>query len=138
VLSADCCERVAAFVDAALKEAERQVARALLLIAAAADEETRAEIEQSHFGNVRCRFHRRELKLPLGKDIQEALECLAASAGELMSQRVSTEGRLFELSCLVSDPGADRQPLHPDTLCGGAAGCAPLLTILVALQDTTE
>merc|ERR1712151_930234 len=41
------------------------------------------------------------------------------------------------LSCIISDAGSQRQPLHPDTPCSGNA-CAPLLTAFVALQDICE
>ena len=45
-----------------------------------------------------------------------------------------------ELAALVSDGGAGRQPVHPDTAHGtggGADGGAPLYTAFVALQDVT-
>ena len=43
------------------------------------------------------------------------------------------EARLCELSSLVVDEGAERQPLHPDT--EQQEGLAPLVTCFVALQD---
>ena len=46
-----------------------------------------------------------------------------------------TDALLYELSALVSDPGAQSQSIHPDT---EFETVCPLYTIFVALQDVTE
>ena len=48
------------------------------------------------------------------------------------------DAEVCELAALVSDGGAARQPLHPDTwMQAGLPGCSGLVTVFVALQDVT-
>jgi ectoine hydroxylase-related dioxygenase (phytanoyl-CoA dioxygenase family) len=42
---------------------------------------------------------------------------------------------LYELSCMMSDPGSQRQVVHPDTPCASANEDPVLYTCFVALQD---
>lgn len=130
-LPAKLCSILTEFVDDSLNDAECEVAEA-----ADEDSDLAAEKEIQHFGSVRCRVNRRDFKLPMSPLVQEAVECLVQASWEVLEQRVSAEGRLVELSCLVSDPCAKRQSLHPDTPCDERS-CAPLITCFVALQPIT-
>merc|ERR1712159_974952 len=61
----------------------------------------------------------------------------------ILEQRVSLEGELVELACVITDPGAARQAVHADTLCettsatllGPSVSCSPLVSVFIALQD---
>jgi TPR repeat protein len=65
--------------------------------------------------------------------VQEAMrELLAGVAGTVVARAVGEDATLYELAALVSEPGAPRQPVHPDNPYQDAA---PLLTCFVALQD---
>lgn len=85
------------------------------------------------FGNVRRPTHRYDIKLLLeptvAAAVTEALEPLRA----VCTSALGAEAELFELAALISDPGAPRQALHPDTAYqpGGATVC----TAFIALQD---
>jgi hypothetical protein len=59
----------------------------------------------------------------VGRFFQELFDDLAGAS------------KFSELSCVVSDPGAPRQPLHPDTHWEPAA---PLFSVFMALQDIDE
>lgn len=64
---------------------------------------------------------------------------MAARAGPAVFRALAcgddaVEVELCELSCIVADPGAPRQPLHADT----SISDKELVTIFVPLQDTTE
>lgn len=125
---AECCRHLASFVDKALLEVEHE-------IAISPDADSRSILELRHFvPSVRCPWHRRDFKLPLAPVVREAIECLAVALRGILERCVSREADLVELSCLVSGPGAARQPVHPDLDCSGTLR-APLLTAFVALQD---
>uniref|UniRef100_A0A7S1ALB7 Phytanoyl-CoA dioxygenase n=1 Tax=Noctiluca scintillans TaxID=2966 RepID=A0A7S1ALB7_NOCSC len=90
------------------------------------------------FGSVRCRKHRYDLKLPMTCEVRSVLESVVCSLFPILEDRVTSEGRLVELSCLVTDSGAERQPLHPDTdSTGSNTVFAPLVTVFLALQDVS-
>ena len=59
--------------------------------------------------------------------------------GHLIEQMLGKKAMLYEFSTLISDPGSQRQVIHPDTPYGGAGGAARddpvLFTTFVALQD---
>ena len=68
-------------------------------------------------------------------------DCLAAvlqqsPVGATIADLLSKDAILYELSCLISDPGSQRQVMHPDTPCA-AGEDAVLFTCFVALQDIT-
>jgi ectoine hydroxylase-related dioxygenase (phytanoyl-CoA dioxygenase family) len=52
----------------------------------------------------------------------------------VLSSALGPNPELFELSALISDRGAPRQPLHPDT---GYSNGTAIVTAFVALQDVT-
>lgn len=128
-LSPHCCSKLSKLVDDVLSQAQSGADSALGI-------EDKDALEANLFGNVRCRHQRYDIKLPLEPAVREAIEELTASVGPLLEQLVTLEGRLVELSCIVSDAGAERQPLHPDTPCSSTPA-APLLTVFASLQHTS-
>ena len=60
-----------------------------------------------------------------------AVSNLVAALHPLLQEIATEDSMLVELSSIISDPGALRQPLHSDT----AWAPWPLYTIFVALQD---
>jgi Phytanoyl-CoA dioxygenase (PhyH) len=132
------------------------------------------------FADVLLRHNRCDMTLPLGPNpVMDALYsvlCQSAVVPELLRVAFRTDDEdgsdnhggiddpvLYELSTLISDPGSQRQVVHPDNpiLAGGGAGRAAedgasddgsnnnnnnnngatapvLLTCFVALQDVTE
>ena len=90
------------------------------------------------FASVLLRKDRCDLTLPLGQDdiVAEALnEVLRESSAGATVRAILGKGSIMhELSCLISDPGSQRQVLHPDT--PFMEGKGPVLfTCFVALQD---
>ena len=102
-----------------------------------------AEIESGsvesiqRFADVLLRSNRCDLTLPVGDEIvADALnEVIRNSAvGQTIASILSDNAELYELSCLISDPGSQRQVLHPDT--PFLEGRGPVLyTTFIALQD---
>mmetsp|Transcript_1045 Transcript_1045/g.2911 ORF Transcript_1045/g.2911 Transcript_1045/m.2911 type:complete len:382 (-) Transcript_1045:1446-2591(-) len=90
------------------------------------------------FADVLLRKDRCDLTMPLGQDdvIADSLnEVLRESAvGQTIKVILGKGSVLYELSCLISDPGSQRQNMHPDTpyLEGKDA---VLYTCFIALQD---
>jgi ectoine hydroxylase-related dioxygenase (phytanoyl-CoA dioxygenase family) len=94
------------------------------------------------FANVLLRSNRCDLKIPLGpeivtKSLQQILS--KSSVRFAMEELLSPEAVLYELSCLISDPGSQRQVVHPDNPYIQQGNMLPhepiLLTCFVALQD---
>ena len=89
------------------------------------------------FADVLLKKDRCDLTIPVGDEIiSTALnEVLRGSAvGQTISSTFSENAILHELSCLISDPGSQRQVLHPDTPV--IPGKGPVLfTCFIALQD---
>jgi hypothetical protein len=89
----------------------------------------------SPFGDVLCRKNRYDLMLraddpPVRRAISDALRSIAPCVERLLGQGAL----LYECSALVSDPGAPRQQIHPDT----PFRRSPVaLTIFISLQDVT-
>lgn len=90
------------------------------------------------FANVLLRKDRCDLTMPLGQDdvIAESLnEVLRESAaGQTIKAILGKGSVLYELSCLISDPGSQRQNMHPDTPYFEGKD-AVLYTCFIALQD---
>ncbi|CAE7770997.1 trt7 [Symbiodinium pilosum] len=127
VLSPDLCKRLQALVDDHLEAAQSA-------ISAESDADRRQNLLQQHFGTVRDRQHRWDLKLPLSETVEEAVRQAVQALRCLLYGTVQADGVLVELSCLITDPGAPRQNVHVDTG-GWKTACAPLLTVFIALQD---
>jgi len=92
------------------------------------------------FANVLLKGNRCDMTIPLGESKLVA-ECLLhifqnSPVGQTMANLFGKDAVLYELSCLISDPGSDRQNVHPDTPCT-AGEEAVLYTCFIALQDIT-
>jgi ectoine hydroxylase-related dioxygenase (phytanoyl-CoA dioxygenase family) len=94
------------------------------------------------FAQVLLKRNRCDLTIPLGggsndiitKALEEAL--CKSPVGSTISSIFGDGAILHELSCLMSDPGSQRQVIHPDTPHVEGRGPA-LFTCFVALQDVT-
>ena len=93
--------------------------------------------ESRRFGDVLARTKRFDLKLDLDPPVQEALAEALVPLTPLVAAKLGEDAELFELSALISDPGAPRQPIHPDTPSKDENG-AVILTTFIALQDTRK
>jgi hypothetical protein len=70
--------------------------------------------------------------------LADALQELLGQKGTLRplyEQLVTLEGEFYELAAVITDPGSDRQQVHPDL---PFQKTAPLYVIFLALQDVTE
>jgi ectoine hydroxylase-related dioxygenase (phytanoyl-CoA dioxygenase family) len=103
------------------------------------------QIEYHHrFADVLLRDNRCDMPIPLGCNnpcIDTALyEVLVDSpVAGIMTQLLTDQAVLYELSTLISDPGSQRQVVHPDTPYGASTDSdVPVLyTCFIALQDIT-
>eukprot|EP01052_Picozoa_sp_SAG31_P006917 SAG31_NODE_324_length_17691_cov_8.128126_13_plen_329_part_00 len=103
---------------------------------------TMAAAERSnYFGAVYCEEKRWDMFLRLAPEVLALLhETLSTVLKPLLASIVTAHGRLCELSALISDPGASRQPLHADTkwmpnvVSIGDVGTR-VVTCFIALQD---
>lgn len=66
--------------------------------------------------------------------MREALLRVCAAIAPLIEHCLTLDALVAELSCLISNPGAIRQPWHPDSLLPSPCG-VPLYTCFVALQS---
>ena len=95
------------------------------------------------FANVLLRKNRCDLKIPLGsKAVTDALHDVFCKSAlrQTIEELLSSEAVLYELSCLISDPGSQRQVVHPDNPCSTSGANLKdtepiLLTCFIALQD---
>eukprot|EP00956_Cyclotella_meneghiniana_P015901 scaffold24738_cov74-Cyclotella_meneghiniana.AAC.1 len=91
------------------------------------------------FANVLLKHNRCDLTIPVGDElVTKALdETLRVSPiGATVSSIFGDDAILHEFSCLMSDPGSQRQVIHPDT--PYIDGKGPVLyTCFIALQDVT-
>jgi ectoine hydroxylase-related dioxygenase (phytanoyl-CoA dioxygenase family) len=91
----------------------------------------------ARFADVLLKHNRCDLTLPLEDDIiVDALTCVLEDSpvGHVISSTLGEDAGLYELSCLISDPGSQRQVMHPDTPYG--KNHDPVLyTCFIALQD---
>lgn len=103
------------------------------------EEEVEAGIVQplQRFADVLLKKDRCDLTIPLGDDVvSDALDEVLrnSGAGQTIASILSDDAVLYELSCLMSDPGSQRQVIHPDT--PFIEGRGPVLyTCFIALQD---
>lgn len=80
-------------------------------------------------------------QLPVGESeshvMADALQALLGREGTLRflyEQLVTMQGEFYELAAVITDPGSDRQQVHPDL---PFQKTAPLYVIFLALQDVT-
>jgi ectoine hydroxylase-related dioxygenase (phytanoyl-CoA dioxygenase family) len=103
------------------------------------DDPAHVDASSYHFGDVLAPPHRRDLKLPLDSPVRHCVGAALRVLKPILANTLTPDAQLCELSCLVSDPNAAAQRLHPDTPIaesGFNSHCA-LLTVFVALQDIT-
>jgi len=123
VLSPAVVDKVKQFVMELRGTAQREIA------------DQKVAVKQ-RFANVLLRKNRCDLTMPLTDTIYEALyeSLCASSVGATIQNILGKNAVLYELSCLISDQGSDRQVVHPDT--PFQDGEEPVLyTCFIALQD---
>jgi ectoine hydroxylase-related dioxygenase (phytanoyl-CoA dioxygenase family) len=89
------------------------------------------------FADVLLKENRVDLTIPLEDDLViDALLWIIQKSPvtKTVSSILGTEAVLYELSCLISDPGSQRQVAHPDTPYG-TDDDPVLYTCFIALQD---
>jgi ectoine hydroxylase-related dioxygenase (phytanoyl-CoA dioxygenase family) len=92
---------------------------------------------------VLLKTNRCDLLLPLAQQPLKALSEVVVEnkgvMGHVIEIMLGKQAVLYELSSLISDPGSQRQVVHPDTPYGGAGGAGQsepvLFSAFVALQD---
>jgi ectoine hydroxylase-related dioxygenase (phytanoyl-CoA dioxygenase family) len=125
VLSADLADQVREFAYNLRQVSEEEISRGEVSV-------------KARFANVLLRINRCDLTIPLGsKVIADALHSLLleSAIGQTIQALLGPEAILYELSCLMSDPGSQRQVVHPDTPCTSDTDEPVLYTCFVALQD---
>lgn len=108
---------------------------------------SRAEVESGkvghiyRFADVLLRSNRCDLTMPLGPDVVHAALAdvmLGSPVLQTVKALLGNAAPLQELSCLISDPGSQRQVVHPDTPYGAQGGLGAdepvLFTCFIALQ----
>jgi hypothetical protein len=101
---------------------------------------------RKHFADVLLKSSRCDLLLPLKglRGVQNALKELlfddkndpgVGKLGSVLHSAIGDDATLYELSVLISEPGSQRQPVHPDN---PYQENAPLITCFVALQDISS
>jgi len=101
--------------------------------------------QTDRFADVLLRSNRCDLKIPLGDKMSDGTptpviaalhHVLCQSAVKDLIETVLTDQAvLYELSCLISDPGSQRQVMHPDNPMIPGREEPTLLTCFIALQD---
>jgi len=104
--------------------------------------------EPSRFARVLLKRNRWDMSLSIDDDIvmQALYELLGTESGEgtvgsIIESALSGDAQLHELASLISDPGSDRQILHPDMAHQGDIQTRtgpPFVTCFVAVQDVTD
>ena len=97
-------------------------------------------VELSRFADVLGKKKRWDLLLPL-EESNEVMQSLSeifhgkggSALGGAIEAIVGKDARLYELSALISDPGSERQALHPDFPFQDTL--PPALTCFIALQN---
>ena len=92
------------------------------------------------FADVLLKKNRCDMPVPLGTElVAEALNevLVKSSIGNLVKSVLGDKAVLYELSCLMSDPGSQRQVVHPDNPYIEGQTDPTLCTCFIALQDIT-
>lgn len=90
------------------------------------------------FADVLLKENRCDLTIPIQDEIvvDALLHAIQKTpVGKMMSSMLGKQAGLYELSCLISDKGSNRQVVHPDTPCTSDDHDAVLYTCFIALQD---
>ncbi|KAG7342373.1 phytanoyl-CoA dioxygenase family protein [Nitzschia inconspicua] len=107
-----------------------------------AEEQVRnAEVKTiERFADVLLKENRCDLTIPLEDElvVDSLLWILQKTpVVQTVSSILGKDAGLYELSCLISDPGSQRQVTHPDTPCNSNTDDPVLYTCFIALQDIT-
>jgi ectoine hydroxylase-related dioxygenase (phytanoyl-CoA dioxygenase family) len=90
------------------------------------------------FASVLLKENRCDLTIPFGsKVVADALHSILIDSpvGQTLQTLLGPDAVLYELSCMMSDPGSHRQVVHPDTPCAEDNNDPVLYTCFVALQN---
>jgi len=135
VLSQSTAEALLKYVDEEKIRSEEEVAS--------------GEVPQlSRFTRVLLKSNRCDLLLPFDTNNDAIMRALyellgngkssnLGKVGSVIESTLSSDAELYEFACLISDPGSNRQVIHPDIAHQGdkQKRTGPLLTCFVALQD---
>mmetsp|Transcript_47354 Transcript_47354/g.100626 ORF Transcript_47354/g.100626 Transcript_47354/m.100626 type:complete len:376 (-) Transcript_47354:201-1328(-) len=107
--------------------------------------EKNMDLSEDYYGVENRRKHRCDLLLSLMPNEEDeediTLEVLQKVLGEkgtlrpIYEELVSNDGEFYEFAAVITNPGSDRQQIHPDL---PQRKEAPLYVIFLALQDITE
>lgn len=134
VLDGDTCDRLRAHVLRQQQLADTETGKD-------------AALSEEYYGVENRRKNRCDLLLSLvpsndengDKDITtDVLQHVLGTDGSLRAiyeELVTTDGELYEFAAVITDPGADRQQVHPDL---PHRKEAPLFVIFLALQDISK
>ena len=127
VFPAPLADELLHFVYALRSTAEKEV------------EDQKVEL-RDRFANVLLRKNRCDLTMPLTELTYRGLYALLCESpvGATLANLLGEDAVLYEFSCLISEPGSDRQVIHPDTPVFNNDNETPVLyTCFVSLQDMT-
>jgi hypothetical protein len=129
VLSSDTALRLQQYIDQILDESTEDVANFKVPKA-------------FRFANVLEKKNRWDLLLPFEPTsmdsiplLQALTELLLGPVGIILESTLGPNAELYELSCLISDPGSNRQEIHPDILVQEDGEPVPVVACFVAMQD---
>jgi len=104
--------------------------------------------QRDRFADVLLRSNRCDLKIPLGDTMSDGTSTPVMAAmhhvfcrsavKEVIETVFTDQAVLYELSCLISDPGSQRQVMHPDNPMIPGREEPTLLTCFIALQVRTS
>lgn len=96
---------------------------------------------KQRFADVLLKQNRCDLTMPFGTHpiLYDALHTIlnCSPIGTTIAELLGHDAKLYEFSCLISDPGSPRQVIHPDTPCSTKNEEPVLYTCFIALQDVT-
>lgn len=124
-LSPETADALRDFVDAERLRAQQEVDDGL-------------QDADSRFADLVLVSKRCDLLLPLRGVVITALQELlgeGSTLGPLIDELMGEDAVLQEIACLISEPGSDQQPLHPDTPYSNPPS---LYASFIALQDVDE
>lgn len=75
--------------------------------------------------------------LPLSSTVRDAMRHALASLGPVLRSALGPHAVLWELACIVAQPGAPQQKFHRDAGEPSQEGGAGLYSVFIALQDVT-
>ena len=92
------------------------------------------DLDDKLLAAIRCQEYRWDVKLLLSPLIEAVVRRLCHCLGGMLQKLVTADGLLAEVSCIITDPGAQRQELHRDTTDDNTA----LITAFISLQPISK